>query len=108
VPDPLYRLQITRYGQDRWSAERMEAEINQVAEWGKQHGVPVVCNEFGVYRQYSDPKDRAAWISDFRKTLEKHEIGWAMWDYSGGFGVVVKKNGKAVPDDLTLQALGLK
>ena len=86
----------------------MEAEVDQVAEWGKQHGVPVVCNEFGVYRQYSDPKDRAAWISDFRKTLEKHGIGWAMWDYSGGFGVVVKKNGKAVPDDLTLQALGLK
>jgi endoglucanase len=108
VPDPLYRLQITRYGQDRWNAERMEAEVSQVADWAKQHGVPVVCNEFGVYRAYSDPKDRAAWISDFRKTLEKHGIGWAMWDYSGGFGVVVKKDGKDVPDEITLHALGLK
>ena len=108
VPDPLYRLQITRYGQDRWSAERMEAEVNQVAEWAKQRGVPVVCNEFGVYRQYSDAKDRAAWISDFRKTLESHGIGWAMWDYSGGFGVATKKDGKAVPDETTLRALGLK
>ena len=108
VPDPLYRLQITRYGQDRWSAERMEAEVNQVAEWAKRYNVPVVCNEFGVFRDYSDPKDRAAWISDFRKTLEKHGIGWAMWDYSGGFGVVTKKDGNAIPDDVTLQALGLK
>ena len=108
VPDPLYRLQITRYGQDRWNAERMEAEVNQVAEWAKEHGVPVVCNEFGVYRAYSDPNDRARWISDFRKTLEKHGIGWTMWDYSGGFGVVVKKDGKAMPDDTTLHALGLK
>jgi aryl-phospho-beta-D-glucosidase BglC (GH1 family) len=108
VPDPLYRLQITRYGQDRWNAERIEAEVNQVAEWAKQHGVPVVCNEFGVYRAYSDPKDRVTWISDFRKTLEKHGIGWAMWDYAGGFGVVVKKDGKANPDDAVLGALGLK
>jgi endoglucanase len=108
VPDPLYKLQIIRYGQDRWNAERMEAEVNQVAEWARQHGVPVVCNEFGVFREHSDPKDRAAWIADFRKTLEKHGIGWAMWDYSGNFGVVTKKDGKAVPDESTLHALGLK
>jgi hypothetical protein len=108
VPVPLYRLFVIRYGQDRWNAQRIEAEVNQVAEWAKQHGVPVVCNEFGVFRPFSDPKDRAAWISDLRKSLEKHGMGWAMWDYSGGFGVVTKKNGKAVPDDLTLQALGLK
>jgi hypothetical protein len=31
-----------------------------------------------------------------------------MWDYQGGFGVVEKKGGKAVPDDVTLKALGLK
>ena len=75
----------------------MEGEVNQVAEWARQHNVPVVCNEFGVYRAYSDPKDRAAWISDFRKTLERHGMGWAMWDYSGGFGVVTKKDGKTTP-----------
>ncbi len=108
IPDPLYKLYVIRYGQDRWNAERMEAEINQVAEWARQRGVPLVCNEFGVYRAYSDAKDRAAWISDLRKTLEKHGIGWAMWDYAGGFGVVTKKDGKATPDDATLRALGLK
>ena len=86
----------------------MEAEVNQVAEWAKQHGVQAVCNEFGVYRTHTDPKDRAAWISDYRKTLEKHGIGWAMWDYAGGFGVVTKKDGKATPDNQTLHALGLK
>jgi len=31
-----------------------------------------------------------------------------MWDYSGGFGVVTKENGKTVPDGVTVQALGLK
>ena len=41
-----------------------------------------------------------------RSTREKYGIGWTMWDYSGGFGVVVKQDGRAVPDELTVKALG--
>jgi endoglucanase len=108
APDAVDRLVIIRYGQDRWDAQRIDSEITQVAEWAHRRGVPVVCNEFGAYRQYAVPQDRAAWILDVRTALERHGMGWAMWDYSGGFGVVTKKDGKNVPDPLTLQALGLK
>ena len=31
-----------------------------------------------------------------------------MWDYSDSFGVAVKKDGKAVLDEKTVKALGLK
>jgi endoglucanase len=107
-PDAVNRLMVVRYGLDHWDASRVDAEISQVAAWGKQRGVPVVCNEFGAYRKNSDPKDRAAWISDVRTSLEKHGMGWTMWDYSGGFGVVTKKpNEAAVPDANTVKALGL-
>jgi hypothetical protein len=34
-------------------------------------------------------------------------MGWTMWDYSGGFGVVVKENGRATADAITVKALGL-
>ena len=108
MPDAVDRLAVIRYGQDHWDAVRIDAEITQVAEWARQHGVPVVCNEFGVYRDYADPQDRAAWIHDVRSTLERHGMGWTMWDYSGSFGVVTKKDGRSVPDDVTLRALGLK
>jgi len=108
APDAVDRLAIIRYGEDHWNAERIDAEITQVAEWAQQHGVPVVCNEFGVFRQYAEPQDREAWIHDVRTALERHNMGWAMWDYSGSFGVVTRKDGKAMPDDLTLRALGLK
>jgi endoglucanase len=108
VPEARDRLYVIRYGQDHWDASRIEAEINQAAEWAKRNGVPMVCNEFGVYRNYSDPQDRAAWIKDVRTSLERHNIGWAMWDYSGSFGVVTKKDGKATLDEVTVQALGLK
>ena len=107
VPDAVHRLDVIRYGQDHWDASRVEAEINQAADWGERNGVPLVCNEFGVYR-HADPQDRIAWIKDVRTALERHGIGWAMWDYSGSFGVVTKKDGKAALDEDTVKALGLR
>ncbi len=108
VPDENDRLQVIRYGQDHWDAQRIEAEMKQAAEWARRHWVPVVCDEFGVYREFADPSDRAAWLHDVRTALEHEGIGWTMWDYSGSFGVVTKNEGKAVADDGVLRALGMK
>ncbi len=107
VPDAVDRMAVIRYGQDHWNAARIDAEITQVADWARQRGVSVMCNEFGVFRDYADPKDRAAWIHDVRASLEAHGIGWAMWDYSGNFGVITKKDGQTLPDEITLHALDL-
>ena len=106
LPDAVNHLQAIHYGLDRWNASRIDGEIGQVAAWAKRWKVPVTCNEFGVYRKAANPQDRAAWISDVRTTLEKYSIGWAMWDYSGGFGVVTKQNGQPMPDEVTVKALG--
>ncbi|HTU32856.1 MAG TPA: cellulase family glycosylhydrolase [Candidatus Acidoferrum sp.] len=107
VPDRAQRLAVIRYGMDRWDARRIDADITQVADWANHWGVPVICNEFGVYRKNADPGDRAAWIHDVRTSLEAHGIGWAMWDYDGGFGVVTRPGRQAVPDPMTIKALGL-
>jgi endoglucanase len=107
VPDPVRRHAVIRYGAGHWNAARIDTEFEQVVAWAKRGNVPVTCNEFGVYRKAANPQDRAAWISDVRKSLEEHGIGWTMWDYSGGFGVVTKQNGIATPDEVTVKALGL-
>jgi aryl-phospho-beta-D-glucosidase BglC (GH1 family) len=107
LPEARDRMQVIRYGQDHWDASRIEAEINQAADWAKQRGVPLICNEFGVFRDFSEPQDRSAWIKDVRTSLERHNIGWAMWDYSGNFGVVTQKDGKVRLDETTVKALGL-
>ena len=104
----MHRLDVIRYGQDHWDAARIDAEINQAADWATRNGVPLVCNEFGAYRYGVNPQDRIAWIKDARAALEHHNIGWAMWDYSGSFGVVTKKSGKNVLDPDTVRALGLQ
>ncbi len=108
VPEARERLQVIRYGQDHWDATRIEAEINQAADWARQRGVPLICNEFGVFRKFADPQDRVTWIKDVRTSLERHNIGWAMWDYSGSFGVVTNRETKAKLDEVTVRALGLK
>jgi aryl-phospho-beta-D-glucosidase BglC (GH1 family) len=107
IPDAANRLQIIRYGLDHWGPPRVNTEIDFIAAWAKQRGLVLTCNEFGVYRNAANPEDRARWITDVRTALEKNQIGWTMWDYSGGFGVVVKKDSKTTVDPLTVKALGL-
>ena len=96
------------YGEERWDAARVDKEIAAAAAWGRKHNVPLVCNEFGVYRAYAREADRLRWLEDVRRTLEKYNIGWAMWDYAGGFSVVVKRDGARQPDPGTVAALGLR
>jgi hypothetical protein len=113
-PDPLNRLLVLRYGLDHWDRKRIGIEIGQAAEWAKHWQVPLSCNEFGVYRKVSDPADRARWLRDVRTTLEGDGIGWNMWDFGArdegkGFGVVNgPRQGPNTPDEVTVEALGLK
>jgi endoglucanase len=108
VTDESARLNLAHYGQDRWNAERIDRDISMAAAWGTKHHVLVTCNEFGAYRRFSNPEDRARWLTDMRAALERHGIGWTMWDYAGGFSVVNKTNGHATPDAETVKALGLQ
>jgi endoglucanase len=113
-PEPRNRFAVIEYGLDHWDANRIGIEISQAAEWAKHWNVPLTCNEFGAFRRDSDPLDRARWLHDVRTALERDGIGWNMWDFGGrdhgrGFGVVnTDNNGKNTPDEVTLEALGLK
>jgi len=106
LTDERARREMTQYGKEQWNAEKIDALIARAAEWGRKNGVPLTCNEFGVYRT-APAADRNRCIEDMRKALEKYKIGWAMWDYAGSFGVVTGKPGQRVPDPDTAKALGL-
>jgi len=109
VPDLADRFAFERYWLDRWDAHRIRLLIDEAANWGKTYNVPLICNEFGAYRRVTDPASRMNWIRDVRTALETDNIGWTMWDYRGGFGVVWKEDGQpAKVDPAVVQALGLK
>ncbi|HUS47886.1 MAG TPA: cellulase family glycosylhydrolase [Phycisphaerae bacterium] len=95
------------YGREKWNRDRIERQIMRAVTWAKKHNVPIICGEFGCYRRNTPAADRLTYLRDVREVLEKHNVGWAMWDYLGDFGVVTEKDGKRVPDEDTAAALGL-
>lgn len=108
LPDAADRYRLENYWLDHSDAHRIRLLIDEAAEWAADNHVPLLCNEFGVYREYADPVSRAAWIHDVRTALEADSIGWAMWDFHGSFGVVIKKQGQPEQIDKPIaEALGL-
>ena len=107
-PDERARLDLQRYGWDRWDAPRIGMEIASIAEWAQQRGVPLYMGEFGAFKDFSNPEMRDKWISDTRTAAESKHIGWAFWDYQTNFGMVTKDSGGTVVDDGVVRALGLK
>ncbi|MFT4111652.1 glycoside hydrolase family 5 protein [Silvibacterium sp.] len=108
VPGDLARYYLYLYAAGGWNAETIAGRVAFAATWGKERGVPVIANEFGVYRDTADAASRMRWLHDVRTAFEGNGIGWTMWDYAGNFGVVRSVNGKTEPDAAVLDALGLK
>jgi aryl-phospho-beta-D-glucosidase BglC (GH1 family) len=109
VPDAANRFALEEYWLDHWDAHRIRLTIDEAAAWGHENRVPLICNEFGAFREHTDPQSRMNWIRDVRSALEAGGIGWAMWDYRGNFGVVWKEDGQpARTDEQVVDALGLK
>ena len=106
-PDERVRLEVERYGEDQWGPARVQTEVDAIARWAEERNVPLYCGEFGAFKDHSDPKMRAAWINDTRTALESRQIGWAMWDYDGNFGLANKTSAGIVFDPAILQALGM-
>ena len=106
-PDERVRLEVERYGEDQWGPARVQTEVDAIAKWAEERNVPLYCGEFGAFKDHSDPKMRAAWINDTRTALESRQIGWAMWDYDGNFGLANKTSAGIVFDPAILQALGM-
>jgi endoglucanase len=99
---------VEQYGLARWDAQRVDLSLGFAEQWSQLHHVPVYVGEFGVHRPYVDGTARAQWLKDMRVAMEKHHLGWAMWDYQDNFGAVTKKDGKTVVDESVMDALGLK
>ena len=109
TPDPANRFELENYWLDHWDGHRIRLLIDEAAAWGQANHVPLICNEFGAYREHTDPQSRMNWIRDVRTALEADDVGWAMWDYRGGFGAVWKQDGQpAKVDPAVMAALGLK
>ena len=107
VPDASARYTLYLYAATGWNQQSILGRLQFARDWANQHHVPIICDEFGAYRDKAPADSRARYLHDVRSSLEQLHIGWAMWDYSGDFGIVTKQNDTTTPDPVTIEALGL-
>lgn len=107
VPNDLARYQLFLYAVGNWTPDTIRQRIAFAADWGREHNVPILCNEFGAFRDTAPPDSRARYIEAVRSALEANHIGWAMWDWSGNFGLVTRPNNHPTVDPVIAKALGL-
>jgi endoglucanase len=98
-PDLRKAMSPERIFFDRSTTARMFAKPLEVSQRLK---LPLYCGEWGcIDRAPMEPRVR--WYQDVRAVLEENRIGWATWDFKGGFGLV--KSGEPVVP--VIRALGL-
>ncbi|AFY83745.1 glycoside hydrolase family 5 protein [Oscillatoria acuminata] len=107
MPDEDLRHIAQSYCDQQWNSDKIKARIGLAAAWATEHNVRLTANEFGVYRNFVQEEDRASWMYDVRTALEEYDIGWAMWDYTGGFGLFDKMDEERILNQSMVEALGL-
>ena len=107
IPSDIARYQLFLYASGNWNADLVRQRIAFAAGWGREHNIPILCNEFGAYRDTAPPDSRARYIEAVRSALEANHIGWAMWDWSGNFGLVTRSDGRPTIDPAIAKALNL-
>lgn len=108
IPSDNARYQLFVYGVSDWNAQGIADRLQFAAAWGREHGVPVICNEFGAYRDTAPADSRTRYLHDVRTGLEGAGIGWAMWDWSGNFGLATHTDGTVAVSPQNVAALGLR
>jgi endoglucanase len=107
IPSDIARYQLFLYAAGNWNADTIRQRIEFAADWGREHNVPILCNEFGAFRDTAPPDSRARYLEAVRTALEANHIGWAMWDWSGNFGLVTHSAGNISIDPAIARALNL-
>lgn len=75
---------------NRWyDRNAIESDLLWPLALAARTGLPLYCGEFGVIHK-APPEIRAAWHRDVTQVFESHGIGWAVWSYKGGFGLLDK------------------
>lgn len=70
-----------------YGTEELKQDVDLWGAVKDIYDVPVICGEMGVYRKVPHAV-ALRWLDDLLRYLSMNQIGWAMWNFSGNFGVV--------------------
>jgi len=108
--DTAVKNLLADYGNMYYNAHLLDSIIKVASDWAHTYKVPIMCDEFGVYKKYAPVPDRLQYLKDVRGIFEKYGIGWAMWDCDGesGFMTYTSDNRSDIAiDEKVINALGL-
>lgn len=105
--DEEVKAVIRDYGAQKWDQVRIEARLDVLRDWRKAKGVALWCGEFGTARMGAPEDSRIRWLADVRMALDARGIPWALFDYTGHFGLFTGQTGARELDQQAAQALGL-
>ena len=92
----------------------MEKPFKLASDFARKRGIDpsrILIGELGMIRQewgkdyVMPPEWRIDYIRDMRKLAEKNGFGWAVWGYSGAFGMVQGFGGQPVEGDVAKEIL---
>ncbi|MDS3859215.1 cellulase family glycosylhydrolase [Thermosynechococcaceae cyanobacterium BACA0444] len=95
TPDPEAQKWLGWYANDQYNVSRLAQDLQPVQQFQNRYRVPVYCGELGVYQRSALPPDRYRWYQDVITLLKQNRIGYALWDYRGGFGLVDREKHQA-------------
>jgi hypothetical protein len=84
----MTKPEIRQYVAENWRAKPLFDFMKKISKWRDYYDVKVVCLEYGALRGHVDDKSRYQWLYDVRTALERFNMGWALWEYRGPFGLV--------------------
>lgn len=86
-PEPSWPFQHYKNANDRWDRESMFEWFGAWAEFAVEHNIGVHCGEGGAHNRTPHPAV-LAWMEDCLDALKTYNIGYALWNLSGSFGIL--------------------
>ncbi len=106
--DAATAAELQSYANERWDEDRIERRIADAAAWADRYDVPLIRGEWGSYGLVAPAGDRLSWLRDVRAAFDRHDIGWALWNYDEpGFALVDRSGGERDLQEDVVKALGL-
>ena len=89
LPDSL-KNQVTG-NKLRYDIDSIRNHFKKPIAIAKKYELPLYCGEWGCLNTVPEAA-RLQWYADMKTVLEENKIGWATWDYKGGFGIITRNN----------------
>lgn len=93
------------------SEKELSEQLDRAVEFANKRKAPLMCNEYGVYMNYANPAERAAWYKLKCAWMDQRKIARISWDYTQEFGLFNLNSESRFPEDLNkplLAAMGYK